>query len=219
MANENDMRREQQMHEAHLLREQLNRQQREQAMRVKNNNMPMGYNAPYDDPAILQRRSTASEIPRQMTNMGIPSQPVPDMGMYGGRNPGMPPTPNERPNIAPPPGFNNVAAGMRQPPPGLPGGGMGMNGPQIPPSFSAGNTPLGHPPGFGPPPGNMRGMFPGGPGQSHVPPPQGYFPPAPHNWAPMGGRGAEDPRMMMGRPDFDQFGPGPRQGGRPPNMY
>ncbi|RYN75349.1 hypothetical protein AA0120_g12037 [Alternaria tenuissima] len=53
------------------------------------------------------------------TYMGIPSQPVPDMPYIGGRGqPGMLPTPQERPNIAPPPGFGGP---MRQPP--------GLNGP------------------------------------------------------------------------------------------
>lgn len=211
--NEDMIRREQQFREASL--RDLNRQH-EEAMRSKNGRATMGYPT-HDDPALagLQRRNTAGEIPRQLTNMGIPSQPVPDLPMFGGRNPNMPPTPHERPNIAPPPGFGAPAA-MRQPP-GLPG----PNGPQMP--YSAGNTPLGHPPGFGPPPGGMRGgMFPGGPGQGQMPPqgpPQGYFPP-PGYGPPMGMRGGEDPRMMMpGRPDFDQFGgPGPRQG-RPPNMY
>lgn len=216
--NEEMMRREQQLREANL-REHLSRQQQEEAMRAKNARIPMGFNPAHDDPAVasLQRRNTAGEIPRQMTNMGIPSQPVPEMQMFGGRNPpGMPPTPHDRPNIPPPPGFG-APGGMRQPP-----GLGGPNGPQGPPSFSAGNTPLGHPPGFGPPPGAMQRMFPGGPGgQSQMPPqgpPQGYFPP-PGYGPPMGMRG-EDPRMMMGRPEFEQFGaPGPRQAGRPPNMY
>lgn len=151
-----------------------------------------------DDP-MLQRHNSIGDVPRQMTNMGIPSQPVPDMQFMGGRPHGMPPTPTERPNIAPPPGFGGHA-GMRPPPPGiqqgmhpLPGGGA-------------------LPPGFGPPSAGLRGMFPGGPGPNMPPgPPQGYFPPN------QGFGGPPDPRMMMGQ--FDQFGgPGPRQG-RPPNMY
>jgi hypothetical protein len=148
-----------------------------------------------------------------MTNMGIPSQPVPDMQMFAGRIQGMPAVPQERPNIAPPPGFS-----LR------PGPGSGsLNGPQQVPSYSAGNTPLGGPPGFGGPAGTMRGMFPSGPGQNQIPPqglPQGYFPP-PNYGPPMGMRGEQDPRMMMGRADFEQYGSGPRQGvgGRPPNMY
>lgn len=149
-----------------------------------------------EDP-MLQRHNSIGDVPRQMTNMGIPSQPVPDMQFMGGRPHGMPPTPTERPNIAPPPGFGGPA-GMRPPPPGIP---QGM--PPLP-----GGTPL--PPGFGPPSAGMRGMFPGGPGPNMPPgPPQGYFPPN------QGFGGPPDPRMMMGQ--FDQFG-GPRQG-RPPNMY
>ncbi|KAF2268778.1 hypothetical protein CC78DRAFT_540618 [Lojkania enalia] len=216
--NENEMirreaeRREVQLREASM-REMSMQQQQQEAMR-KNPRLPMG-NFP-DDPMLagLQRRNTASEIPRQMTNMGIPSQPIPDMPYMRG-TPGMPPTPQER-NIAPPPGFGGPAA-MRQPP----GFGGPQGGPQMPPSFSAGNTPLGHPPGIPPPRGSIGGIFQG-PGQSNMPPqgpPQGYFPPPPFA-PPMGMRG-EDPRMMMGRPDFEQFG-GPGQPGgprRPPNMY
>jgi hypothetical protein len=205
-----------------MLRQQhireLSRQQ-EEALRAKNARVPMGFNPHHDDPAIasLQRRSTAGDIPRQMTNMGIPSQPVPDMQMFGGR--GMPPTPQERPNILPPPGFGPLP-GIRQPP-----GLTGMNGPQQMLPFQGGNPPMNPPPGLAPPPGapGMRGMFPNGPGQNQMPPqaPPGFFPP-PGFPPPMGMRGAEDPRMMMGgRPDFDhQYGgPGPRQGGRPPGMY
>ncbi|KAF2121149.1 hypothetical protein BDV96DRAFT_204849 [Lophiotrema nucula] len=192
---------------------ELNMQQQE-AMR-KNPRLPIG-NFPEDPAAMLQRRNTAGEISRQMTNMGIPSQPIPDLPYMRG-NPGMPPTPGER-NIPPPPGFSNPG-GMRNPP------GFGhQGGPQnIGPPFSAGNTPMGHPPGI-PPPRGMGGMFQGGPGQNNMPPavpPHGY--PFPPYGPPMGMRGGEDPRMMMGRPEFEQFGgpagPGPRQPGRPPNMY
>jgi hypothetical protein len=215
MIDNDMMRREQQLREQQLHTLNLQQQQHD-AMRAKNSRMHAGFNPNSENP-MLGRRNTAGEItrdiPRQMTNMGIPSQPVPDMQMFGGRNQGMPPTPQERPNIAPPPGFGGPAA-MRQPP-----GLGGPNGPQQMPSFSAGNTPLGHPPGFGPP-GGMRGMFPGAQGQNQMPPqgpPQGYFPPP--NYGPMPGLRGEDPRMMMGRPDFDQYGgPGPRQGPRPPNM-
>ncbi|KAF2645526.1 hypothetical protein P280DRAFT_442120 [Massarina eburnea CBS 473.64] len=195
---------------------QIRELQQQEAMRNKSRGLPMGF--PGHDDALLglQRRNTAGEIPRQMTNMGIPSQPVPDMpAMYGGRQPGMPPTPQDRPNIAPPPGF-----GMRQPP------GLGGPGPQQQmgpgPSFSAGNTPLGHPPGF-PPPNNMPRGFggPGGPGNGMPgPPPQGYFPPPGYGPPPpMGMRGVEDPRMMFEQQQFG--GPVPRQQGRPgpPNMY
>ncbi|KAF2240977.1 hypothetical protein BU26DRAFT_469599, partial [Trematosphaeria pertusa] len=197
------MRREAERREQHL-REQLNMQQQQQqqeAMRNKNRGMPMGFPG-HDDPALasLQRRNTAGEIPRQMTNMGIPSQPPPDLPYMGGRQPGMLPTPQERPNIAPPPGFGGP---MRQPP-GGPGPQQQM-GPG--PSFSAGNTPMGHPPGFPPP---RAGMFPGPGGNGMQGPPQGYFPP-PGYGPPMGMRG-EDPRMMFEQ----QFGgPNPRQQGRP----
>lgn len=218
--NENElMRREQaQMREANL-RELARQQQREEVMR-RNNHLPAGFNPNQDDPTgSLQRRNTAGELPRQMTNMGIPSQP--DMSMFGGRNQGMPSAPQDRPNIAPPPGFGQPA-GVRQPP------GLGLNGPPSIPSYSAGNNTPGMPPGFGPPPGNMRGMF-GGPGQNQMPPqgppqgpPGGYFPP--HNYGPPMPMRGEDPRMM-GRPDFEQFGPGSGrgqpgqgQGGRPPYM-
>ncbi|KAF2203183.1 hypothetical protein GQ43DRAFT_470196 [Delitschia confertaspora ATCC 74209] len=173
-----------------------------------------------DDPAILQRRNTAGELPRQMTNMGIPSQPVPDMPPYM-RNPGMPQPPQDR-NIAPPPGFGGT--GMRQPP------GFGGPQPQMA-SVSHPNTPFGHP-GMGPPPG-MAGMYPNH-GQNQMPPPgppHGYFQP-PRGFPPpsmgMENRG-QDPRIMMGRPEFEQqFGgaqnqPGmnrPGPGGRlPHNMY
>ncbi|KAF2744296.1 hypothetical protein M011DRAFT_496458 [Sporormia fimetaria CBS 119925] len=215
LMNESEMmrREEQQMRE-------LNRR-REEALRVKNANMPMPFN-PSDDPmAGLQRRNTAGEVPRQMemprqmTNMGIPSQPVHDIPMFMARN--VPMGAHERPNILPPPGFG-APTGMRQPP------GLGMNGPQ---AFSAGNTPIhGHPPGFGPPVPLPRAMYPNGPGQNQMSPqgpplqggPQGYFPPnfghpqGPPQGPPPGMRG-DDPRMMMGRPEFDQYGPpGPRQG-------
>jgi hypothetical protein len=214
------IRRENERREAER-REQQIREIQQENMRNKNRGMPPGFPG-HDDATMagLQRRNTAGEIPRQLTNMGIPSQPVPDLPyMGGGRQPGMQPTPQERSNIAPPPGLFGGA--MRQPP------GLGGPGPQQQqmgpgPSFSAGNTPLGHPPSF-PPPGNMRGatgIFPGGPGMpggnSMQGLPQGYFPP-PGYGPPMGLRG-EDPRMMFEQ----QFGgPGPRQQGRPgpPNMY
>ena len=151
------------------------------------------------------------------TNMGIPSQPVPDMPYMGGRGQqGMPPTPQERPNIAPPPGFGGP---MRQPP-----GLNGPNGQQMGPgpSFSAGNTPLGHLPGF-PPAGNIRGLGfpggPGGPGGNGMQGPPGYFPPPGYGGPPMPGmRGGEDPRMMF---DGQFSGPPRQQPGRPgpPNMY
>ncbi len=221
MFNENDaMRREAERREQEL-RQQLNiqqqqqQQQQQEAMRQKNPRMPMGF--PGHDDAVmgLQRRNTAGD-PRLTTNMGIPSQSVSDMAYMGGRGqPGMPPTPQDRSNIAPPPGFGGP---MRQPP-GLGGPpSQQQMGPGGPPSFSAGNTPLGHPPGF--PPGNMRGMgFPGGPGGNGMQGiPQGYFPP-PGYGPPMPGMRGDDPRMMF----EGQFGgPGPRQQqGRPgpPNMY
>ncbi|KAH7395214.1 hypothetical protein DE146DRAFT_100526 [Phaeosphaeria sp. MPI-PUGE-AT-0046c] len=214
MARRDAERREQEM------RQQLSLQQQQQqeAMRAKNARMPMGFPG-HDDAILAQRRNTAGDG-RPMTNMGIPSQPVPDMAFMGGRGqPGMPPTPQERGNIAPPPGFGGGGP-MRQPP-GLNGPNpqqqMGLGGP----NFSAGNTPLGHPPGFAPP-GNMRGMgFPGGPGGNGMqgpPPPQGYFPPG---YGPPQGMRGEDPRMMFeGHQPFG--GPGPRQQqGRPgpPGMY
>ena len=213
------MRREAERREVERRELQIREMQQEN-MRNKNRGMPAGFPG-HEDPSMagLQRRNTAGEIPRQLTNMGIPSQPVPDLPyMGGGRQPGMQSTPQDRQNIAPPPGFGGP---MRQPP-GL--GGPGPHQQQMGPgpSFSAGNTPLGHPPGFAPP-GNMRGaggMFPGGPGgpggNSMQGPPQGYFPP-PGYGPPMGMRG-EDPRMMFEQ----QFGgPGPRPQGRPgpPNMY
>ncbi|KAF1955839.1 hypothetical protein CC80DRAFT_516746 [Byssothecium circinans] len=211
--NEMMMRREAEHRERQLQMREL--QQQQESMRTKPRGMPMGGFPSHDDPGMgLQRRNTAGEIPRQLTNMGIPSQPVPDLpSMYSGRQPGMPPTPQDRPNIAPPPGFT-----MRQPP-GL--GGPGLQQQMGPgPSFSAGNTPLGHPPGF-PPPNNMRGGFggPGGPGNGmQGPPPQGYFPPPGYGPPPPMNMRGEDPRMMFEQ----QFGgPGPRQQGRPgpPNMY
>ncbi|ORY02069.1 hypothetical protein BCR34DRAFT_605720 [Clohesyomyces aquaticus] len=221
-------------------REALLEQQQQEAMRKNNPRLPPSM---YDDPALagLQRRNTQGEIPRQMTNMGIPSQPVPDMAYMRG-NPGMPPTPQDR-NIAPPPGFG-APVGMRQPPPpgfGGPGPQGGPPGPPqhmgLGPSFSAGNTPLGHPPGI--PPNRVGGMGVGGlfqgQGQGGMPgPPQGYFPPPGYGPPPgMGMRGDQDPRLMMGgRPDFEGFGAGgppqqqggnggngPRQVGRPPGMY
>lgn len=215
--NENEMlRREAEARREQELRQQINMQQQQEAIRMKNARMPMGFPG-HEDPALgLARRSTADGS-RPATNMGIPSQPVPDMGFMGGRQPGMPPTPQERPNIAPPPGFGGGP--MRQPP--------GLNGPNPQqqmgpggPNFSAGNTPLGHPPGF-PPPGNMRGMgFPGGPGGNGMQgPPQGYFPP-PGYGPPMPTMRGDDPRLMFeGHQAFG--GPGPRQQqGRPgPGMY
>jgi hypothetical protein len=218
MFNENEMARREAERRELDIRQQLSMQQQQQeAMRAKNARMPMGF--PGQDESILglQRRNTGGDS-RQMTNMGIPSQPVPDMPYMGGRGqPGMPPTPQERTSIQPPPGFGGA---MRQPP--------GLNGPNPQqqmgpggPSFSAGNTPLGHPPGFLPP-GNMRGMgYPGGPGGNGMQgPPQGYFPP-PGYGPPMPGMRGEDPRMMFdGHQAFG--GPGPRQQqGRPgpPGMY
>lgn len=220
MFNENEMmqRRDQE------LRQQLNmQQQQQQELRNKNQRLPMGFPG-HEDPAMgLQRRNTAGEIPRQMTNMGIPSQQHPDMPFMGGRGqPGMPPTPQDRPNIAPPPGFGGP---MRQPP-GFggpnPAQQMGPGGP----SFSAGNTPLGgHPPGLpqlgG---GSMRGMppgFPGGPGGNGMQgPPQGYFPPHPNYGPPPGMRG-DDPRVMFEGQFGGPGGPRQQQPGRPgpPNMY
>lgn len=196
---------------------QLQQMQQQEAMRSKNPRMPMGFPNPDESLMGLQRRNTGGD-PRMPTNMGIPSQPTPDMQYMGGRGqPGMPPTPQERPNIAPPPGFGGP---MRQPP--------GLGGPTPPqmgpggPSFSAGNTPLGHPPGF-PPGGNIRGLGfpggPGGPGGNGMQGPPGYFPPPGYGGPPIPGmRGGDDPRLM-----FDgQFGGLPRQQpGRPgpPNMY
>lgn len=223
MYNENDIMRRENDRREQELRQQLSMQQQQQqqeAMRAKNARMPMGF--PGHDDALmgLQRRNTGGD-PRLTTNMGIPSQPVPDMPYMGGRGQqGMPPTPQERTNIAPPPGFGGP---MRQPP-GLGGPNPQQMGPGGP-NFSAGNTPLGHPPGF-PPPGNaLRGMgFPGGPGGpagNGMPgPPQGYFPP-PGYGPPMPSMRGEDPRMMF---DGQFGGPGPRQPqpqGRPgpPNMY
>ncbi|KAF1965241.1 hypothetical protein BU23DRAFT_33978 [Bimuria novae-zelandiae CBS 107.79] len=197
-------------------RNQVRELQQQEAMRHKNRGPPMGYPDTERDVMVsLQRRNTAGEIPRQLTNMGIPSQHVPDLPYMSGRQPGMPPTPQEGPNVRPPPGFPGP---MRQPP------GLGGPGPQHQmgpgPSFSAGNTPMGAPPGFNPG-NNMRGgIFPGGPG---VPggngmqgPPQGYFPP-PQGYGPSMGLRGEDPRMMFEQQQFG--GLGPRQQGRPPNMY
>ncbi|KAF1944334.1 hypothetical protein EJ02DRAFT_398471 [Clathrospora elynae] len=221
MYSENDMMRREAAAERareHELRQQLMQQQQQEAIRAKNSRMPMGF-PNHEDPLMgLQRRNTAGD-PRMPTNMGIPSQPVPDMQYMGGRGqPGMPPTPQERPNIAPPPGFGGA---MRQPP-GLGGPNPQQMGPGVP-SFSAGNTPLGHPgPSGFPPGGNIRGLgFPGGPGGPNgngMQGPPGYFP-QPGYGPPMPNmRGGEDPRMM-----FDgQFGGPPRQQpGRPgpPNMY
>lgn len=178
----------------------------------------------FDDPSIasLQRRNTAENMPRQMTNMGIPQQPISDLPPWM-KNPGMPQPPQER-NIAPPPGFG--PGGMRQPP--------GFGGPQNSPQsqmgpFSAGNTPLGHP---GMPPrgmGGPGGMYPGqvqGQVQGQMPPqgpPQSFF--SPPGFPPMGMQ-REDPRMMMGGPlrrlEYDQFGDSQQQGrptGRPPGMF
>lgn len=229
MFNESDMARREAERREQDLRQQLNMQQQQQqqqqqqeAMRAKNTRLPMGY--PNHDDAImnLQRRNTAGDS-RQLTNMGIPSQPIPDMPYMGGRGQqGMQPTPQERSSIPPPPGFGSGP--MRQPP--------GLNGPNSQqqmgpgPSFSAGNTPIGHPPGFAPP-GSMRGM--GFPGQQGPPPgmPQGYFPqPGGYGPGPMGGMPREqDPRIMFDgpHPGFGG-GPGPRQQpqgrpGPPPGMY
>lgn len=223
------MRREAEQREANLreasFRDIREMREREAAMQQPPEHMrkPNPRFAPgFDDPAIigLQRRATG-DLPRQMTNMGIPSQPVPDLPYM--RDPRMAQTPNER-AIAPPPGFG--PPGMRQPP--------GFGGPQQPMGpLSAGNTPYGHPAMGGPQ--GMGGMFPNqGRGQMGPPgPPQGYFPPPGFVGPPMGmgGRG-DDPRMMMGgRPEFEGFGGGPGQqglnrpgagggpGGRPPNMY
>ena len=224
MFNEGDMMRREAERREQELRLQLNmQQQQQQEMRNKNQRLPMGFPGNEDPTLGLPRRNTAGEIPRQMTNMGIPSQQHPDMPYMGGRGqPGMPPAPQERPNIAPPPGFGGP---MRQPP-GFGGPGsqqqMGPGGP----NFSAGNTPLGgHPPGLPQLGGSMRGMppgFPGGPGglggNNMQGPPQGYFPPP--GYGPPPGMRGEDPRIMF---DGQFGGPGPRQQqqGRPgpPNMY
>lgn len=209
---------EQLMRQEQDRRNQIRELQQQEAMRLKNRGPPMGYPENDRDP-MLQRRNTAGEIPRQLTNMGIPSQHVPDLPYMGGRQPGMPPTPQEGPNVRPPPGFNGP---MRQPP-GL--GGPGGPGPQHQmgpgPSFSAGNTPMGPPPGFNPANSMRGGMFPGVPGGPGGPggpagngmqgPPQGYFPPPQGYGPPMGLRG-EDPRLMFD-PQFG--GPGPRQQPQP----
>ena len=218
MYAENEMMRRDDRREQLELRQIQQIQQQQEAMRAKSQRMPMGY--PNEDPLMgLQRRNTGGD-PRMPTNMGIPSQPVPDMQYMGGRvQQGMPPTPQERANIAPPPGFGGP---MRQPP-GLGGPNPQQMGPGGP-SFSAGNTPLGLPPGF-PPGGSIRGLggFPGGPGGpagNGMQGPPGYFPPPGYGGPPMPGMrgGGEDPRMM-----FDaQFGGPPRQQpgrGPPPNMY
>lgn len=221
MFNENEIMRRENDRREQELRQQISMQQQQEAIRAKNARMPMGY-AGHEDPLLgLQRRNTGGD-PRLTTNMGIPSQPIPDMPYMGGRGQqGIPQTQQERANIAPPPGFGGP---MRQPP-GLAGPNQPQMGPGGP-SFSAGNTPLGHPPGFPPPGGNMRGMgFPGGPGgpaaNGMQGPPQGYFPPPGYGPPMPGMRGGEDPRMMF---DAQFGGPGPRQPqpqGRPgpPNMY
>lgn len=200
-----------------MRQEQERRQQQQEAMRHKNRGPPMGFPSE-NEMAGLQRRNTAGEIPRQLTNMGIPSQHVPDLPFMNTRQPGMPPPPQDGPNVRPPPGFNGP---MRQPP-GLGGPGpgpqhqMGPGGPA--PSFSAGNTPMGPPPGFNPANGMRGGMFPGpggpgGPGGNGMQgPPQGYFPPMQGYGPPMGvGPRGEDPRMM-----FEQGGQGGQFGGPPP---
>ncbi|OCK82402.1 hypothetical protein K432DRAFT_391298 [Lepidopterella palustris CBS 459.81] len=187
-----------------------------EALRKPSQRLPPGI---FDDSSIasLQRRNTTENMPRQMTNMGIPQQPVSDLPPWM-KNPGMAQAPQER-NIAPPPGFG--PGGMRQPP--------GFGGPQGGPQtqmgpFSAGNAPLGHP-GMPPPRGlgGPGGMFPGGQGQ--MPPPghpQGYFPPP--GFQPGMQRG-EDPRMMMGGPprgrmEYEQYdAQGRLTGTRPPNMF
>ena len=187
--------------------QQQQQQQKQQDLRNQNARLPMGFPG-HEDPALsLQRRNTAGEIPRQMTNMGIPSQQHPDLPFMGARGqPGMPPTPQDRPNIAPPPGFGGP---MRQPPGFAPQQQMGPGGP----SFSAGNTPLGaHPPGLpqlggG---GSMRGMPPGFPGngmQGPPPPPAGYFPPPPPQYGMPPGMRADDPRVLF---DGQFGGPPPR---------
>lgn len=200
MFAENDaMRREaerrEQQREQLELRQQLNMQQQQEAIRIKNARVPMGFAGQQEDLMMgLQRRTTGNDS-RPMTNMGIPSQSMQDMSFMSGRGQsGMPPTPQDRPNnIPPPPGFGGPP--MRQPPPGL-------NGPnpqqQMGPSFSAGSTPVGLPPGFAPPGGNMRG-FPGGNGMQGPPPPQGYFPPGMGYGGPplMGGMREQDPRLMF----------------------
>jgi hypothetical protein len=219
MFNDNEMmaRREAERREQEL-RQHIAMQQQQEAVRAKNARLSMGFPG-HDDPnANMQRRGTGGE-PRTMTNMGIPSQPLPDMSFMGGRGqPGMLPTPQERTNIAPPPGFGNA---MRQPP-GLNGANpqqqqMGLGGP----NFSAANTPSGHPPGF-PQPGNMRGVgFPAGPGGNPMQgPPQGYFPPSGYG-APMPGMRGEDPRMMFdGHQTFGGPAPRPHQGRPGPSgMY
>ena len=209
--DEQIMRQEQERRQAREL------QQQQEAMRHKNRGPPMGFPSE-NEMAGLQRRNTAGEIPRQITNMGIPSQHVPDLPFMNTRQPGMPPNPQDGPNVRPPPGFNGP---MRQPP-GLGGPGpgpqhqMGPGGPA--PSFSAGNTPMGPPPGFNPANGMRGAMFPGpggpgGPGGNGMPgPPQGYFPPMQGYGPPMGvGPRGEDPRMM-----FEQGGQGQQFGGPPP---
>ncbi|OSS44202.1 hypothetical protein B5807_11164 [Epicoccum nigrum] len=228
MFNENEMarqeaqRREQELR--HMQQQQQQQQQKQQQdLRNQNPRLPMGFPG-HEDPALsLQRRNTAGEIPRQMTNMGIPSQQHPDLPFMGGRGqPGMPPTPQDRPNIAPPPGFGGP---MRQPPGFAPQQQMGPGGP----SFSAGNTPLGgHPPGLpqlgG---GSMRGMppgFPGVPGGNGMQgPPAGYFPPPPPQYGMPPGMRADDPRVLFdGQFGGPPRGPPPQQHGRPgppPNLY
>ncbi|KAF2703688.1 hypothetical protein K504DRAFT_507907 [Pleomassaria siparia CBS 279.74] len=213
--------RREQMREANMRELNMQHQQQQEALRNKNARLQMNYAHEDSTMMNLQRRNTAGEIPRQMTNMGIPSQALPEMQyLAAGRQPGMPPTPQEqRPNIAPPPGFGGPP--IRQPP-GL-GGHVGQQqqhqhqqqmGPG--PSFSAGNTPLGHPPGFAPPIGMRGNMYPG-PGQGSMAPqgpPPTYFPP--QGYGPPMGLRADDPRMLFDQP----FNPNQRQAPRgPPNIF
>ncbi|CAN9083905.1 unnamed protein product [Alternaria alternata] len=200
MFSENEMMRrdaaDRQLELQHMQRLQ---QQQQEAMRGKNQRMPMGYPHPrgstYGPSAPLYRtcRTWADAV-----NQECRQHPK-----------------NDQTSLLPP-GFGGP---MRQPP-----GLNGPNGQQMGPgpSFSAGNTPLGHLPGF-PPAGNIRGLGfpggPGGPGGNGMQGPPGYFPPPGYGGPPMPGmRGGEDPRMMF---DGQFSGPPRQQPGRPgpPNMY
>ncbi|KAK7538097.1 uncharacterized protein J3D65DRAFT_315104 [Phyllosticta citribraziliensis] len=166
-----------------------------------------------DDPAIahIQRRNTADGgMPRnQPHNMGIPQQPPPDQ-LWTMKPPGLQ-QPQERPpaSMAPPPGFPapNANPQIRGPPGFVPGpANMGL-----PPPFSAGNTPLGHP-GMqvqrGPGP---AAMFPG------QGPPPGYFAPPPPGPPPGFGPGPGPMGLGMGGPQGQDM-MGMRAGGPPPGM-
>jgi hypothetical protein len=188
-----------------MMRRDLEAQlQQHEMMRKNQHQHNSNMNAFYDEPGLppLQRRNTnpaESANPQRLqmaSNLGIPSQPLPDAQWL--RNQGMP---NPHNRIAPPPGFDGR---VPQPP--------GFGGPQ--PIPYGGNNPMA-PPGLrGPHPGPNG---PGGPGNSMFPQMPPPLPPGQGFPFPGGNRPGNAPPPGFGLLGMQQDAP-PLRGmnGRPP---